>query len=113
MKCPLVRRRLVDYIETELGLPGAVPLPERQREAVRVHLERCPGCREEVEAIRVSLATADMVGEVEPSVGFKSRTVGLLKEEAERLTSRVRIRGCRRVAGNPGGGFLAGARGTR
>ncbi len=89
MKCPLVRRRLVDYIEAELGLPGAVPLPERERETVKVHLERCPGCREEMEAIRDSLATADMVGEVEPSVGFKLRTVGLLKEEAERLAGPV------------------------
>jgi hypothetical protein len=89
MKCILIRKRLVSYVEAELGLPGAVPLPEREREAVRVHLERCPGCREEVEAIRDSLATADMVGEVEPSGGFKLRTVGLLKQEAERLTSPV------------------------
>jgi hypothetical protein len=30
-----------------------------------------------------------MVSEVEPSIGFKPRTVGLLREEAERSTARV------------------------
>jgi hypothetical protein len=89
MKCFFVRRKLVEYVETELDLPGATPLPDQIREAVETHLERCTGCREELEAIRDSLAAAETVAEVEPSAGFKLRTVGLLKEEAERLAGPV------------------------
>jgi len=89
MKCFFVRRRLVEYVEAELGLPGATPLPDQVRGAIETHLEGCTGCREELEAIRDTLIAADKVAEVEPSTGFKLRTVGLLKEEAERLAGPV------------------------
>ena len=86
MKCVFIRRRLIDYVETELGLGGTSPLPERLTKAMKAHLEQCSRCRKEAAAIRDTFATADMVGEVEPDAGFKVRTVGLLKREAERLT---------------------------
>ena len=86
MKCIFIHGRLIDYVETELGLRGTSPLPERLIKAMKAHLEQCSECREEAAAIRNTFATADMVDEVEPDAGFKVRTVGLLKREAERLT---------------------------
>jgi len=43
MKCEKVRRRLVAYLDGELG--------ERQKRLIKEHLEVCDGCRKEVEIL--------------------------------------------------------------
>ena len=85
MNCSGVRKRLVEYVEAELGLRGALPVPEQLEEALEAHLARCARCREEAAAIRNSLTVANMADEVQATAHFKAKTVRLLKQEAERV----------------------------
>jgi hypothetical protein len=87
MKCSSVRKRLIEYVETERGLPGARGLPQHIVDAIAAHLDQCPRCRREAEAIRATFTVAGMTGEIEPTADFKQRTVRLLRQEAQRVTA--------------------------
>ena len=89
MNCFGVRKRLLDYVEAERDRRRASPLPDQSARAIEAHLDGCPRCREEAEAIRTTLTVADMAGDVEPGAAFKLRTVRLLKQEAERVPART------------------------
>ncbi len=91
MNCSSVRKRLIDYVETERGLPGASALPQHIVDAIEAHLDRCPRCRSEAEAIRRTFTVAAMAEEVEPTADFKRRAVQLLRQEAQRRTASVPV----------------------
>jgi len=86
MKCSSVRKRLIDYVETERGLPGASGLPQHIVDGIAAHLDRCPRCHSEAEAIRATFTVAGTAREIEPTADFKQRTLRLLGQEAQRLT---------------------------
>jgi len=87
MNCNNVRRRLIEYVETERGLGGTSTLPQHVVDAIGAHLERCAACRSEAEAIRATFTVAGTANEIEPSADFKQRTVRLLRQEAQRVTA--------------------------
>ncbi len=91
MNCSGLRKRLLDYVESERGFRGTVSLPDDLVSAIESHLDACVRCREEVDAIRETFAVADMAGEVEPAGDFTLKTVRLLKDEAERAAARAPV----------------------
>ncbi len=89
MFCRRVRRELVGYVK---GISSP-----RLKARLDRHLERCPGCRRELDGIRETLSLYHSAGKLEPSPGFESALTARLGEAKERHAQRVERRQVRSV----------------
>jgi len=79
MKCGKVRRKLVAYLDGELG--------ERQKKLIKEHLEVCDGCRKEAEIlIRTSCLLKGWKG-VQPSSDLEAKFWQKVFSEEKRYLS--------------------------
>jgi len=65
MRCSTVRTLLDDHVD------GVLP-PDRS-EQVRLHLDACPECEDELELLRAATAPLDAWGDLEPPIGCFDR----------------------------------------
>lgn len=84
MNCEEVQRIKFEYLDEEL--------PAARAEAVAVHLENCPRCREEISGLRAAWDLLDLHPEASPSGEFIARTMASFRavRSRERFTTGVR-----------------------
>ena len=90
--CEAVKELLFDYVSDVLG--------DEERAAVSAHINQCPECRQEFEAIQAILGAAASIEDVEVPAGLKASVFERIRQENGKPQSnrRLVIRNIVRVA---------------